>query len=509
MSIMKKITLLFLFFLSRSSLQAQVPTVFGWNSYSCGSTASLHTYTYTQTVNGVRMDAYVLHPAGSGWTSAIQTCASTYTSPGFNSGYGGITNGLVLSTDRGSSGPSAPTPTLTIQFTPALCGPLTFSIGDINGTDASFRDSIRINAWDGVGSSISMTAGMDLSTRAGYAQFATGGNLIVYGNGYDNGFADQFSISSSKISKISIVYYSGKKDYNNNPIANPTEQHIVISGFKGNAPPTVGATFACNTNSTTVNLIGSASNTTTTPTASTYTWTTSTGTINSGSNALTANVKSPGSYTLTAYNGAVALGCLSQTVISLSSVNCSLLPIELTDFNARVKDKNIQVNWETYSEKNSDYFILERSADGIEFESLYQLPSAKNSNQNKVYQYLDENPFPNINYYRLKLVDADGSFRYSKMIDVTLEAEKILVSNIKPNPTKDRIYYDVHSSKKINAQIELLDFKGLSVMEEYKYFEEGKTTESIDLSNLSQGVYVLKISSANSELKSYTKIIKN
>jgi len=512
----KQITSFLIYFVFIIKINAQVPATFNWNSYSCPSTATANSYTYSQTVSGVTMNAAVYYSgtaANIGWTNAISTCS--FRSPAYNSNYLGVTTGgLVLSTDRASSGSAAPTPTVSLVFSPALCGSVTFSIGDINGADFNFRDSIRVNAWDGNNNPITMLPGM--VTRGGgssYPPFVNlSTNLIVYGNGFYDGTVDVFTISAAtaaKISKINIIYYSGKKDYSGNTITNPSEQHIIISGIKGNVPPTVGATFACNTNSTSVNLIGSASNTTTTPTASTYTWTTTTGTINSGSNALTANVKSPGTYTLTAYNGAVSAGCSTQTVISLSSVNCSLLPIELTDFYASLRDKNVILNWETYTELNSNYFIVERSSDGIEFEPLTKLQASKNSNQFKQYQFFDENPFPKINYYRLKLVDADGSSRYSRIIDITLETEKIVVNNIKPNPAQDFIHFDIHSSKKLEAEIALIDFTGLQVLNETRTIEEGKSTEHINISDLAQGVYILKISSPNAELKSYTKIIKH
>lgn len=510
---MKKVVLVFLCSLSFVYSYSQLSSSFTWNSYSCPNTATANSYTFSQTVNGVTMAAAIYYSGTAtniGWTNAISSCS--YRSPSYNSNYAGVTTGgLVLSTDRASSGSAAPTPTISLVFTPAICGSVTFSIGDINGADFSFRDSLRINAWDGNNNPITMTTGM-VSRGGGssYPPFVNSStNLIVYGNGFYDGSVDAFTISAAtaaKISKINIVYYSGKKDYSGNTISNPSEQHIIISRITGNAPPTLASSFACNTNSTSVNLIATATNTSAT---NSYTWTTTTGTINSGSNALTANVKSPGTYTLTAYNGAVSAGCLTQTVISLSSLNCSLLPIELTNFYATVKYKSVEINWETISELNSNYIDVERSSDGIEFESLTQLQSSKNSNQLKQYSYTDENPYPHINYYRLKLVDMDGSVKFSKIIDVELNVEKIIINNIKPNPTKDVIYYDVHTSKKTEVFIELINFTGLKVYQESKYTEEGKSTWNLNLENLSQGVYILKTSTANNDLKSFTKIIKN
>lgn len=513
---MNKIILFILLISFQLNFQAQVPTTFTWNSYTCGSNTTSHTYTYTQTVNGVRMDATIIYSgtaANIGWTNGIATgCSpSTYTSPAYNASHLGVTTGgLILSTDRASSGPTAPTPTISLVFTPAICGSVTFSIGDVNGANNTFRDSIRVNAWDGNNTAINMTTAM--VTRNGGATYpyppfvSASTSLIVYGNSDYTGTCDVFNITATKVSKVNIVYYSGKKDYNNATITNPSEQRIVISRIRGNAPPTVASSFACNTNSTSVNLIATATNTSAT---NSYTWTTTTGTINSGSNALTANVKSPGTYTLTAYNGPVASGCLTQTVISLSSVNCSLLPIELTDFYATIKDKNVEINWETISELNSDYFIIERSSDGINFEPLSQMQSSKNSSQIKQYNYIDENPLPNINYYRLKLIEKDGSYRFSRIIDAILETEKIVINHIKPNPTKDMIHFEIHSSKKTDILIELTDFTGLKVYKELKNIEAGQSTENLNLQNLAQGVYILKISSANNELISYTKIIKN
>ncbi len=95
-----------------------------------------------------------------------------------------------------------------------------------------------------------------------------------------------------------------------------------------------------------------------------------------------------------------------------------ILPIELVEFSASEKNNSVHLKWTTASEKNSDFFVIEKSEDGISFNDIAHVKASKNSNTNKNYTYNDNGRSGIVNYYRLKSIDLDESFKYSETVAV-------------------------------------------------------------------------------------------
>ncbi len=113
------------------------------------------------------------------------------------------------------------------------------------------------------------------------------------------------------------------------------------------------------------------------------------------------------------------------TLASASSNNP--LPIELGFFNANAKSDDNEINWLTISEKNNDYFLIERTFDGENFEKIARVKGAGNSTVPLYYQVRDTTPLKQV-CYRLKQVDINGSFTYSGVVCVNRNA-KLMVDN--------------------------------------------------------------------------------
>jgi hypothetical protein len=107
-------------------------------------------------------------------------------------------------------------------------------------------------------------------------------------------------------------------------------------------------------------------------------------------------------------------------------------PIELGIFDSEKKGESIQLNWITYSEINSIGFSIERSSDGIYFEEIGWVHSNNFENQKMSYDFVDKYPYHGDNYYRLKMVDSDMTFEYSKTIHNLID--KSISLNVYPNP---------------------------------------------------------------------------
>ena len=94
------------------------------------------------------------------------------------------------------------------------------------------------------------------------------------------------------------------------------------------------------------------------------------------------------------------------------------LPIELVSFEAHLNINQVDLKWITASEKNNDFFTIERSTDGENFTEVFHVEGAGNSNQYLEYFDIDYEPMVGIVYYRLKQTDFDGQYAYSGLVPV-------------------------------------------------------------------------------------------
>lgn len=170
---------------------------------------------------------------------------------------------------------------------------------------------------------------------------------------------------------------------------------------------------------------------------------------------------------------------------------CSSLPIELVYFSAELfEDHKAMLRWQTASEINNDYFTVERSRDGQDWEELEKVQGAGNSTTLSSYSAIDKTPYGGISYYRLKQTDFDRQYEYSQIISVNtnkVENKNILIS---PNPVSNLIRV-TGSLSELN-QLRIYNTLGQDVTDLTKRMEnESDTKLVIDLSNLHAGVYYI------------------
>ena len=117
----------------------------------------------------------------------------------------------------------------------------------------------------------------------------------------------------------------------------------------------------------------------------------------------------------------------------------AVLPITQLDFTGKYRDKAIVLNWSTLMELNTRKFIVEKSNDAVTFRPLADIPAFGSSQVTRNYDYIDNAVLNNINYYRLKIIDVDGTWLYSKIISVFAPAVHIV--GVFPNPVKDLLFF--------------------------------------------------------------------
>ncbi|MEO9532229.1 MAG: T9SS type A sorting domain-containing protein [Crocinitomicaceae bacterium] len=163
------------------------------------------------------------------------------------------------------------------------------------------------------------------------------------------------------------------------------------------------------------------------------------------------------------------------------------LPVELLDFTATLNKDVVNLDWSTSSETDNDYFNLEKSADGITWETIAKIDGAGTSTTLTNYAYPDKYPYLGINYYRLKQVDFNGEYEYSPLQSVNYELGTSDDLSIYPNPTND-IVYILGDANKLET-IEIYNALGQKVNSSIIVSGQKAT---IDLSHYEAGVYYLK-----------------
>jgi hypothetical protein len=183
-----------------------------------------------------------------------------------------------------------------------------------------------------------------------------------------------------------------------------------------------------------------------------------------------------------------------------------VLPLDLLSFNGTNKGEYNQLNWITDNEVNFSHFELETSRDGYNYETLTNIPSNGLSNVRNSYSFNDNNP-SQINYYRLKSIDLDGSYSYSNVIVIETKLETN-TGTLYPNPTSDIIKYSFNSETNEKLEIKVLDVVGKVVLRVETELEVGNNTIPISLSELPSGTYTIQIKHMNQMVTNSTKVIK-
>ena len=199
---------------------------------------------------------------------------------------------------------------------------------------------------------------------------------------------------------------------------------------------------------------------------------------NSGSIKSTSNLSSFGTITFGRNASAIAL------------------PITLVSFQAKIKERKVDLKWITLSEKNNDYFTLEKTKDGLNYEQIKKIKGAGNFNETLKYDETDENPYTGISYYRLSQTDFDGHQLFYPLQSVSLEIKNESTLSAQPNPInlKEALKIIIEGEKNQIAIVSLLDSFGRTCFSNTFQTIENQNTIEITLpDNTIEGIYFLKI----------------
>jgi len=174
-------------------------------------------------------------------------------------------------------------------------------------------------------------------------------------------------------------------------------------------------------------------------------------------------------------------------------INITPLPIELLNFEAEFNNDHVDLSWATATEVNNDYFTVERSKEGKDFEEILRKPGAGNSITELKYYAIDDAPLKGISYYRLKQTDYDGEYTYSKTIAINIQHSidnKVIAF---PNPVNNIL--NISSPGISFEEIFIIDNKGALVAQQLN--PDFSENIQIDMGRFKNGNYLIKLKAKN------------
>jgi hypothetical protein len=186
----------------------------------------------------------------------------------------------------------------------------------------------------------------------------------------------------------------------------------------------------------------------------------------------------------------------SFSTFFFSSATLITLPVNLVSFNGELQGGATLLNWRTASEQQTANFEIERSLNGTTFEKIGSVAAAGSSTNAIDYDYTDKEAGSQpslIIYYRLKIVDIDGNFKYSDIVSVSLAsiAGKVAVT---PNPTDKVAKVTLTAANAGVAKWNIADNSGRVLLQGNNQVQGGNNTFNINVANLAAGLYYLNVS---------------
>ncbi len=165
------------------------------------------------------------------------------------------------------------------------------------------------------------------------------------------------------------------------------------------------------------------------------------------------------------------------------------MPIKLLSFSAKKTDESVILYWKTTLEEDFDHFVVERSTDGFDFAEIGQVPGAGRNIYDIISEYSFEDNYPlrGLNYYRLKSVDLDLRYDYSRIVSASVEDGRRFW--VHPNPASESITYFTNFPAAAGDRIVLLNPLGKQIFDKPAVHHQ----EAIPFDEkLSPGIYFLK-----------------
>jgi hypothetical protein len=212
--------------------------------------------------------------------------------------------------------------------------------------------------------------------------------------------------------------------------------------------------------------------------SSDYTWTTPDGHIVGSTSGTSITFDSAGTYIVTQRLMAGCAPYATDTFAITRVDDCALLSGYIKSFygSYNIENKNIRLSWSIMNNENVSSFIVERSFNGVRFTPVKQITATQMTGEdmyttNDDQEIMNEQPI----YYRIKMINKDGSYRYSKVISIVPDLSFTDGVVISPNPARDYVQINIQSSRNTLAEIAILTQQGKLIKLLKEQVNEGNT----------------------------------
>lgn len=180
-------------------------------------------------------------------------------------------------------------------------------------------------------------------------------------------------------------------------------------------------------------------------------------------------------------------GCPASFASTIITVNPILLPVKFEDFNVRRKENDALITWRVSTQMNIQYYGIEKSSDGMSFKEIHrELPQSAGE-----YKYTDAGISNSARFYRIREVDADGKFSFSKTIK--LETGSRVSFTVYPNPSNGNFTIDLFSENGGSGIITISDIQGRRIITKSVLLTKGQNLVLVENLMVVKGLYFLNV----------------
>jgi hypothetical protein len=373
-----------------------------------------------------------------------------------------------------------------VAATTGRCGtitaPVTASNATVSGALTGSAASTTVNLYlDGIKIGSVVTGTTAWSINAGSLTYPLYSNGVLTIGVQESGKQEQYCSSSA----VTISCNTGPAT----PVVSPSTSTLVA-----------GQTQTYTVSNAVVGAFYGLADGTTGKSLGTGVWATSS-TVN-----LTTSTFTTGSYTVMIKGTSLSgVSVCSSPGANASVVVGATLPLSLLEFKARLNGSVVDLLWITESEINVDRFEIQRSTDGVSYIVVGEKPALNSLNRN-TYYLTDKQPLP-INYYRLKLIDKNGTYRFSKIVVVNTTSYSSF--DVQPNPFTSSVIVNISLASAQKMNFDITDVSGRKIVSKMANLEKGYTSIVLDdVQHLKQGVYLLIVKDATGKVYGNQKLIK-
>jgi hypothetical protein len=170
------------------------------------------------------------------------------------------------------------------------------------------------------------------------------------------------------------------------------------------------------------------------------------------------------------------------------------LPVKLLNFNGNKNNETTDILvWQVADEMNMKNYEVQISDNDFDFKTIGVVAISNSSSTNKTYDFTNNVISSSINFYRLKMVNVDGSFAYSNILKLSNKQKNINTLDVMPNPAKSNLFVHINADKVHSSSIEIVNILGQIIFRKNIQIIKGINTMPINVSNLPRGVFFIKV----------------